>query len=106
MTYLSLRWCKDIYYFTNAKIFLENKCEINTYGAYCILYDKNMRHENPHRFRPEDQIKTGEQENRNFRPEDYKDRRTGEQFREKKYRIKKYGSIVLWSESSPVLLSL
>ena len=53
------------------KYFWKNKCEINTYGAYCILYDKNMRQENPHKFRPEDrtrepkdQIKTGEQENR------------------------------------------
>ena len=56
-----------------------------------------MRQENPHKFRPEDRTRE---------PKGYKDRRTGEQFREKKYRIKKYGSIVLWSESSPVLLSL
>ena len=87
---------------------MENKCEINTYGAYCILYDKNMRPENPHKFRPEDQIKTGEQENRIFRPEDQMTIKTGEQENNSertKYRIKKYGSIVLWSESSPVLLS-
>ncbi|WP_289769971.1 hypothetical protein [uncultured Duncaniella sp.] len=38
-----------------------------------------MRQENPHKFRPEDQIKTGEQENRNFRPEDQRTIKTGEQ---------------------------
>ncbi|WP_303642306.1 hypothetical protein, partial [uncultured Duncaniella sp.] len=33
----------------------------------------------PHKFRPEDQIKTGEQENRIFRPENQRTIKTGEQ---------------------------
>lgn len=61
------------------KYFWKISVKINTYGAYCILYDKNMRQENPHKFRPEDQIKTGEQENRIFRPENQRTIKTGEQ---------------------------
>ncbi len=61
------------------KYFWKISVKLTLMGAYCILYDKNMRHENPHKFRPEDQIKTGEQENRIFRPENQRTIKTGEQ---------------------------